>query len=366
MPAFAGSLHWDDHAVALVQEYVPGTDGWAWCAAAARAGDVADIARLGAESARLHAALAAYGSTPAHAADLHAWRGGGRGAARARDRLRARRGGRRAAQRCGRASWPSSRRSSRRPRPVALQRLHGDYHVGQVLRTAGGPAGRRRPRGRADQARRRALAAGAGAARRGRDAALVRPPRPGTSSATCGPATAPRSRRWIDRARAAFLDAYGPVDERAAARARGREGVLRVHLCRRVPARVDVCACGRDALADGARWLTCTPSSSPPTSWTARACSRRRPWSPSRPRALVRRARRVLFLGMGSSRYAALDAATLLRSHGYDAYAELASTGSPQPPAADTLVGCDLGHAADRPRRSRRCAGTWARAWSSA
>jgi fructoselysine-6-P-deglycase FrlB-like protein len=54
--------------------------------------------------------------------------------------------------------------------------------------------------------------------------------------------------------------------------------------------------------------------------------------------ALVRRARRVLFLGMGSSRYAALDAATTLRSHGFDAYAELASTGSPQPPAADTLA----------------------------
>jgi fructoselysine-6-P-deglycase FrlB-like protein len=53
---------------------------------------------------------------------------------------------------------------------------------------------------------------------------------------------------------------------------------------------------------------------------------------------LVRRARRVLFLGMGSSRYAALDAATLLRSHGLDAHAELASTGRPQPPSPDTLV----------------------------
>ena len=74
IPAFAGSLHWGDHAVALVQEYVPGADGWAWCADAARAGDVADIARLGAESARLHAALAAHGSTPAAAADLREWR----------------------------------------------------------------------------------------------------------------------------------------------------------------------------------------------------------------------------------------------------------------------------------------------------
>src|SRR5205085_8744184 len=45
--AHAGSLHWDDLAVALVQEYVPGTDGWTWGAAAATAGDVRDIARLG-------------------------------------------------------------------------------------------------------------------------------------------------------------------------------------------------------------------------------------------------------------------------------------------------------------------------------
>jgi glutamine---fructose-6-phosphate transaminase (isomerizing) len=53
---------------------------------------------------------------------------------------------------------------------------------------------------------------------------------------------------------------------------------------------------------------------------------------------LAARARRVLFLGMGSSRFAALDAATLLRRHGIDAHAEIASTGSPQPPDADTLV----------------------------
>ena len=28
VPAFAGSLHWGEHAVALVQEYVPRRDGW--------------------------------------------------------------------------------------------------------------------------------------------------------------------------------------------------------------------------------------------------------------------------------------------------------------------------------------------------
>jgi glucosamine--fructose-6-phosphate aminotransferase (isomerizing) len=53
---------------------------------------------------------------------------------------------------------------------------------------------------------------------------------------------------------------------------------------------------------------------------------------------LARRARRVVFLGMGSSRFAALDAAARLRAYGIDASAEIASTGLPQPPAPDTLV----------------------------
>jgi fructoselysine-6-P-deglycase FrlB-like protein len=47
---------------------------------------------------------------------------------------------------------------------------------------------------------------------------------------------------------------------------------------------------------------------------------------------------RVLFLGMGSSRFAALTAASHLRARGIDAYAELVSTGMPTPPRAGTLV----------------------------
>ncbi|MGZ4482012.1 MAG: SIS domain-containing protein, partial [Gaiellales bacterium] len=50
------------------------------------------------------------------------------------------------------------------------------------------------------------------------------------------------------------------------------------------------------------------------------------------------RGRRVLFMGMGSSRFAALTAAALLRSRGIDAHAELASTGTPQPPSGGTLA----------------------------
>jgi len=46
---------------------------------------------------------------------------------------------------------------------------------------------------------------------------------------------------------------------------------------------------------------------------------------------------RVLFVGMGSSRYAALTATAALRARGVDAHAEHASTGEPQPPSAATV-----------------------------
>ena len=48
--------------------------------------------------------------------------------------------------------------------------------------------------------------------------------------------------------------------------------------------------------------------------------------------------RRVLLIGMGSSTYASHTAAALLRARGHDAHVELASTGTPQPPAPDTLA----------------------------
>jgi glucosamine--fructose-6-phosphate aminotransferase (isomerizing) len=48
--------------------------------------------------------------------------------------------------------------------------------------------------------------------------------------------------------------------------------------------------------------------------------------------------RRVVFVGMGSSRFAAVAAAALLRSRGIDAVAEYASTAHQTPPSPDTLV----------------------------
>jgi glucosamine--fructose-6-phosphate aminotransferase (isomerizing) len=47
---------------------------------------------------------------------------------------------------------------------------------------------------------------------------------------------------------------------------------------------------------------------------------------------------RLLLIGMGSSGYAAGTAVAALRSRGLDAHAELASTGTPQPAAQDTLA----------------------------
>jgi glucosamine--fructose-6-phosphate aminotransferase (isomerizing) len=47
---------------------------------------------------------------------------------------------------------------------------------------------------------------------------------------------------------------------------------------------------------------------------------------------------RVLILGMGSSRFAALTAVSHFRARGIDAYAELSSTGMATPPRHDTLV----------------------------
>jgi hypothetical protein len=48
--------------------------------------------------------------------------------------------------------------------------------------------------------------------------------------------------------------------------------------------------------------------------------------------------RRVVLLGMGSSRFAAMTVAAGLRARGIDANAEIASTGAPQPPGSDTTV----------------------------
>jgi maltokinase len=211
VPAYAGSLHWRDHAVALVQEYVPGADGWAWGTDAVIDGDVADIARLGAESARLHAALRAHGTRAATPADRHGWR------TQAEAQLE------RALQIVP-ADVAAELRDDR-PRilaelaalespdaAVVLQRVHGDFHIGQVLRTDAGrlvvvdlegePTKPVAERSRPGPALRDVAAMLRSFDHIGRYVEHDR--RPGDTAAI---------EDWIARARAAFLAGYGPVDE---------------------------------------------------------------------------------------------------------------------------------------------------------
>jgi predicted trehalose synthase len=209
VPAFAGSLHWSRHAVALVQEYVPGEDGWAWGAAAVQSGDVRDIGRLGAESARLHAALAGYGASVATAADLRGWREAAR--AQLESAIAAVPDEVAAQLRDLRSLILAELDGLESPAgPVALQRLHGDFHIGQVVRAAGGrlvvvdlegePTKPVAERSRPGPALRDVAAMLRSFDHLGRY--VAREVDPGCDVDG-----------WIARAREAYLSAYGPVDE---------------------------------------------------------------------------------------------------------------------------------------------------------
>jgi maltokinase len=211
VPAFAGSLYWGDHAVALAQEYVPGEDGWAWGAGAVIAGDVADIPRLGAESARLHAALRDYGSSMATAHDLHEWRTGAE--AQLERALEIVPADVAAELREYRPRILADLAALETPaQPVTLQRVHGDFHIGQVQRTDAGrlvvldlegePTKPVAERARPGTALRDVAAMLRSFDHIGRY--VERDLRPGDGGAI---------EDWITRARAAFLDGYGQVDE---------------------------------------------------------------------------------------------------------------------------------------------------------
>jgi maltokinase len=209
VPAFAGSLHWGDHAVALVQEYVPGRDGWSWGAEAVQAGDVADIARLGAESARLHAALAGYGTTVAEAAELRRWRADGEAQL---DRAIAMVPGAVADELTGlRPRLLAELAGLESPAgAVGLQRLHGDFHIGQVLRSAEGRLVVVDLEGEPTKpVRERAQP---GPALRDVAAMLRSFDHLGRHVVHDLDGSADRVEGWIGRARGAFLAAYGPVD----------------------------------------------------------------------------------------------------------------------------------------------------------
>jgi maltokinase len=208
VPAFLGAVEWRGHAVALLQEFVPGgRDGWSWCGDAVLAGDVSQIGRLGALSAELHAALAGMGAVPAGPEVLRGWRE----AAEAQlDRVLAVVPADVAAEL--RAAEPRIRAElaalERPAEPPVLQRVHGDFHIGQILRAGerllvldfeGEPTRPVEQRAAAGTALRDVAAMLRSFDHLGRS--VVRERDPGADV-----------EGWIAAARSAFLAAYGPAD----------------------------------------------------------------------------------------------------------------------------------------------------------
>ena len=137
VPAYAGCIRWRDTAIGMLQAYVPkAEEGWAWGSRAVLDGDVADIARLGASTATLHAALAQMASRPATADEPERWR---READAQLDRVLDLLGGDAGREIAGYA--PRLREEFAAftgVTPPLLTRVHGDYHIGQVLRSRDG------------------------------------------------------------------------------------------------------------------------------------------------------------------------------------------------------------------------------------
>jgi maltokinase len=137
VPAYVGCVRWRDTAIAMLQAYVPkAEEGWAWGSQAVLDGDVADIARLGANTATLHAALAQMASRRAAADEPERWR---READAQLDRVLELLGGDAGREVAGYAPRLRDEFAAfTGVAPPLLSRVHGDYHIGQVLRSRDG------------------------------------------------------------------------------------------------------------------------------------------------------------------------------------------------------------------------------------
>jgi maltokinase len=144
VPRAAGAIHWGDPpcALALLQAYVPGArDGWDWAGEelfgfleGADAAETTDWSEaLGGLVAELHGALAErLGTRPAEAADLEAWAERAASLVERVERLPDGLDGL-----AGPVKDELAALSAPRP-AISLTRIHGDLHVGQILRSDAG------------------------------------------------------------------------------------------------------------------------------------------------------------------------------------------------------------------------------------
>lgn len=220
-PALAGSatylLDGESHSAAMLQQLVPSTgDGWSWVLDRLAAGPdgaaeaIREIGQIGSLTVRMHAALASdpaapgFPSRPATPGELAAWAAGARrqlDAALAvldpvaRPRLAAV------------APQVAAGFDAIEPgKGARVSRIHGDYHLGQLLRTADGFAvidfegepARRLEERRAPGSPLRDVAG------------MLRSLDYAAHAADWGAGSRARE-PWLGEARATFLDAYGGV-----------------------------------------------------------------------------------------------------------------------------------------------------------
>lgn len=209
VPALYGSLHYGDAAVASVHAYVPGArDGWDWAGDAVIAGRVDELEPLGALTAEMHRVLAGLGGGSAGADERDRWHSAAE--AQLERALAISSGSARAVldelwQQIG-----AGLAGLRGEAPAALSRVHGDYHVGQILNAGGrlwiidfeGEPGRALDERRQPGSPLRDVAA----MLRSFDHLARHVDR---DRQPIGPAAVDG---WIAAARVAFLNGYGPLD----------------------------------------------------------------------------------------------------------------------------------------------------------
>ena len=209
--AYRGAAFWNGHPLVLVQDYIANAvDGWTLAAAAVREGDARPAAAVGDVVARLERALAELGTATATAAQTAAWADAAT-VQLARAIELAAGSSRELLVEHADVIGAQLERLRHPVSPPTVSRVHGDLHIGQVLRAPDGrllivdfegePA--------------RSLAQRAAAAPPLRDVAAMLRSFDHVARfvvADSWPGHLADAEEWISRARARFLEAYGPVD----------------------------------------------------------------------------------------------------------------------------------------------------------